>query len=524
MGTKNVVRTVAAALSMLIAFAAGPIGQAVAQQEAAEPTNAQLLERIEALEKALAELRKQPPGSPTAATAACEPAESPASRPASTVAVKRAPAGEAPPPATTQGEAGGVSTSDVARSDAPAVQAAGERPAVEAKPAKATAGYKDGYFIASGDGSYKLKLGGYLQADGRSFVDGGSDDVNQFTIRRARLDLRGTLATRFGFRLMPDFSDSDLTLQDAYVEADFAPWLELRAGKFKTPFGLERLQGSTDLPFVERGLTSNLAPGRDVGVRLGGDVWDGRLDYKLAVLNGVPDGDDGDTDVNDAVDVVARLFATPFSTSMYSPFRGVGVGLAATYGREQGSSSNEQLPKFKTAGRATFFRYTEEGDDAVADGDHYRVSPQALWYEGSFGLLTEYVRSSQQVSRDDERAWVANDAWQIRSSYLLTGEKASMDGVVPNAPFDFGGGHWGAWELALRWSSLDVDNTAFKKGFADPAESARHADGLATAINWYLNRNVALYLHYEHTTFGGGDDTGDRENEDVFLTRMQVVF
>jgi len=107
---------------------------------------------------------------------------------------------------------------------------------------------------------------------------------------------------------------------------------------------------------------------------------------------------------------------------------------------------------------------------------------------------------------------------------VLTGEKATPEYLVPDRPFDFGGGHWGAWQLALRWSSLDVDGTAFRFGFADSTSSARHADAIAAAINWYLNRSVSVYLDYEHTMFGGGDGSGDRVDEDLFLTRMQLEF
>ena len=47
-------------------------------------------------------------------------------------------------------------------------------------------------------------------------------------------------------------------------------------GVLKTPFGIERLQSASEIPFVERALTNNLIPGRDVGVRIG------RLGLKLS--------------------------------------------------------------------------------------------------------------------------------------------------------------------------------------------------------------------------------------------------
>ncbi len=486
---------------------------------AGEPTNAELLDRIEELEKALADVRAQAEKAATACEAREDAERSvadsrPAASPAASAAEEAAPApGTAYPTAATD-------------TPSPTV-----RPVVvvdthgESLSDRMTAGYKDGFFLASRDGTYKLKLRGYVQADSRFFVDhGGGDD--EFTIRRARLELRGTLAERYKFQLMPDFTEDGVSIEDALVDIEFAPWMELRAGKFKTPFGIERLQSSTALPFVERSLVDNLVPSRDIGLRLGGKLGDGAYEYQLAVMNGVRDGSSGNGDLNDSVDVVGRVFAQPFANKQYSILRGAGAGIAGTYGKEQGDEDDDELSSYRTAGRREFFEWENSGDGTIADGGHWRVSPQAKWYEGPVGVLGEYVLSSQQVSYDGTRAWVGNQAWQIRTHVMLTGEDATMKGVEPDRPFNFGEGDCGAWELALRWSSLDVDPEVFRKDFADPDESARSADALAAAVNWYLNGNVAIYFHYEHTMFGGGgeDGDGDRDAEDVFLTRLQIAF
>jgi phosphate-selective porin OprO/OprP len=65
--------------------------------------------------------------------------------------------------------------------------------------------------------------------------------------------------------------------------------------------------------------------------------------------------------------------------------------------------------------------------------------------------------------------------------------------------------------------------------FADLTTAAEEATAWAVGFNWYLNQNVKLVLDYEHTTFeGGGDGTaaspGDRENEQVLLSRLQLYF
>lgn len=507
----------------------------------AEPSVTELLERIEALERALAEVKEQCSAKAAPCEAGAEAA--PAGRiravrkPAAGAAVAQgfpspddAAAGEPPAVrrATTHGDdALPEAAVDIGEDTDARVQAwpAPEEQAAAAAPPRALAGYRNGFFLRTDDGDYRLTFNGYVQADSRWFADDRtSDDTDEFLIRRARFEMRADIFDRFELRLEPDFAGGSVSLPEASIEVDFARWLDVRAGKQRTPFGIERLQGASDLPFLERALTDNLIPGRDVGIRARGTVLGGGLEYALAVMNGVADGTNDDEDFNDGVDVVARLFATPWVPHMYSPLRGLGFGVAGSYGRDQGDADDQdRLPSYETSGDRDFFRWD---GDSYADGNHYRVSPQMSWFEGPVGLLSEYVLSSQRVANDDvdERGTVSNQAWQVRTNWMLTGERATMEDVVPNAPFDFGGGDWGAFELALRWSSLDVDPEVFEKEFANPERSARHADALGMAINWYLNRHVAFYLNYERTMFGGGAEDGDRPSEDAFLTRLQLKF
>jgi phosphate-selective porin OprO/OprP len=404
----------------------------------------------------------------------------------------------------------------------------------ERKKEKPTAGYQDGFFVNSKDGKYKLKVGGYVHADSRWALDEADNrTVDAFTIRRARLDIRGTLAERFEFRLMPDFAGSSLVLQDAYVDHKFAPWAVLRAGKFKTPYGLERLQSATSLTFIERSLVDNLVPNRDLGLQLYGDFRQGEIGYQLAVLNGVVDGGSTDADVNDAVDIAARVFAHPFKNTSIVPLQGLGLGVAGTWGEEQGTAASPQLPQFRTSSRNSYFRYAADtpataAGTTIADGTHWRVSPQAYYYWGPFGSLFEYGLSAQDLRKGDTTGTTENDAWQIRASYVLTGEANTYRGITPDNPFNFGGGGWGAWELAFRYAQLNIDGETFTDGFANRKSSASQIDALTAGINWWLNRNILWQLNYEHAAFEDGAATDDvlrdRDPENVFLTRIQFVF
>ena len=101
----------------------------------------------------------------------------------------------------------------------------------------------DGLAVRSADGASSLRLRGYLQTDGRLFIaEEAVSNNDTFLIRRARPVLEGTVYGRFDFKLMPDFGQGQSVLYDAYVDVRFIPALKLRAGKFKPPIGLERLQ------------------------------------------------------------------------------------------------------------------------------------------------------------------------------------------------------------------------------------------------------------------------------------------
>jgi phosphate-selective porin OprO/OprP len=124
------------------------------------------------------------------------------------------------------------------------------------------------------------------------------------------------------------------------------------AGKFKGPFGLERLQLSPNNRLIELGLPSDLVPNRDLGLQVSGTFAfaTGTLIYQIGWFNGVADGTSTDAnatpdvDNNDAKDWAARLFAQPFSTTDLPTLRGLGAGIAATYVKQVGTAANTLLP------------------------------------------------------------------------------------------------------------------------------------------------------------------------------------
>lgn len=454
-----------------------------------------------------------------------------------------------------------------------------------------------GFGLESADGKNSIKFSGLLQADYRSFQDGANDvrgrsnnragsldpatgfhDANDTALlRRVRPTIQGTLFGKYDFRFTPDFAGGGASAVDAYLDARLDPAFKIRAGKYKPFVGLERLQGGGDLKFVERSYVTNaILPNRDLGVSIYGDILGDKLNYAFGVNNGVVDGGNisTGTEFDGSKEVTARLFATPFKDET-NALSGLGFGIAGTYTNIDGErnldftntsaadATRNGLPSYLTDGQQTFFRY---GGTAVADGKRTRITPQAYYYYGPFGLITEYARVNQEVSLlnngtsnastvfvDGSSKKLSHSAWQVAASYLLTGEDASFKGVKPKSDFDLDKGGWGAWELVARYSEINLDSDTFKNNagvlaadngttltsaYSDLSKSAKSAKSWVAGVNWYLNQNAKIQLNYERTSFDGGaavnnaignpgvggSNIKDRDTEKAILARFQVAF
>jgi phosphate-selective porin OprO and OprP len=390
----------------------------------------------------------------------------------------------------------------------------------------ATASSKDGFSIKSADGKFAVRLKGLVQADGRFFLsDSAVPATNTFFIRRARPILEATVGKYLEFRVQPDFGQGATVLFDAYTDVKIAPALAVRAGKFKPAVDLERYQSASDIVFAERALATNLAPNRDVGLQLSGDIGSGVFTWQAGVFNGVPDLGNGDGDVSDAKDFAGRVFFQPFKAGTLG---GLGVGVAGTTGLERGTAAAPALASYRTPGQQTWFRYagstTTPANNVFADGRRARLAPQAYLYTGPLGLHAEYIQSWQAVSRAGAATVkLKHTAWQTTGSFFLTGEKNSFKSAAPKKAFDPKAGTFGALELAARYSELSIDDATFPT-FASAASTPSKAKAWAVGVNWYLARAIKVVVDYEHTTFTGGTVAGDREAENFVVTRVQHSF
>jgi phosphate-selective porin OprO/OprP len=111
---------------------------------------------------------------------------------------------------------------------------------------------------------------------------------------------------------------------------------------------------------------------------------------------------------------------------------------------------------------------------------------------GPFSAQAEFTRSWVQGSKGlrDSQLW----GLYAFVSYFLTGEQRAYDlgngrfgRVRPRANFNPTQGDWGAWEIAARYSYLDLNDGDLTGG--------RLWD-LTAGINWYLYPNLRLMFNY----------------------------
>ncbi len=163
--------------------------------------------------------------------------------------------------------------------------------------------------------SHKIKVGMRVQAWYQYMEDGKGDDndkaLNDFMVRRAYFYIKGQATEKVGFfahlaadRIGQDGLDkpsvglgSGFAVRDAWVNYKFSDAFTFQIGRMYIPFtrffGTESTFGllTLELPFSQGGVrgapffTSKV--GRDDGVVLWGNPFDGKIQYRFGVSEGV---------------------------------------------------------------------------------------------------------------------------------------------------------------------------------------------------------------------------------------------
>lgn len=367
-----------------------------------------------------------------------------------------------------------------------------------------------GFRIEEPGSGAELRIRGTLQSDALFFLRDRNDQNDRFEIRRGRISITGKMGI-FAFRIDPQFTPGSVVLLDAYVDVQLLDQaLVLRSGKMKIPLGVELNQPVTTLILPERGLSTLLVPSRDIGAELMGDIGEGALSVSAGIFGGAADGVAPEGNTDDHMDGAAGLWFWPLHAFDLPEAGKLGLGVAGSFGWEQGNEDNSGLGRYRTVGRDTFARY---GDDVLADGRRYRINPQLMWYWQSLGILAEYVESAQRVRSPTAVHTLRNQAWMAGASYVLTGEDAAYGGVTPSHS-------WGAFELAARYSELYLDEQARTQGFVSET-TPKLARSIGGSVNYWANAIMRAQLAFEQTRFRAW--TGrPRPKENALFARLQI--
>jgi hypothetical protein len=157
----------------------------------------------------------------------------------------------------------------------------------------------------------------YQWVEDGKVTSSGTEDLNDFLIRRAYLYLKGDVTDSVSFftHLATDKAgmdksasrgpvDDDVEWRDLWMTFNFCPAFMVQAGRMYIP--LTRNYGTTstkamlttDLPFLQGGSRGSILytskTGRDDGVTLWGNPMDGLLQYRFMVSEGVESSDNPD--------------------------------------------------------------------------------------------------------------------------------------------------------------------------------------------------------------------------------------
>jgi phosphate-selective porin OprO/OprP len=362
------------------------------------------------------------------------------------------------------------------------------------------------------------------QMDVRDFPsEPGTDSKDLFDLHRARVGIDGTMMKRFDYQIERELNDTTQPWRDVYVDARVVRALEVRAGQFKIPFGLDQLTGGMDLDFNYRSLAGTyLAPGRDVGVMLRGRLMNDIVRYQAGVFRQGGDNirsserSDPQTDRTFAGRVVVR----PWSGSKaHKMLRTLSAGMAFTSGDlPEGPNSL----RGKTVPGDAFF------DHLYVNGRRSRVGAEFQWRPASFGLQGEIMRARDQRLgqglENDNLPDVMADGWYVSGTWLATGER-KKDSVEPERPFLRRG--IGAVELAGRIEQLHSSSAGgVPTAFVSPRSAwiAPRTDTVWTAgVNWYLNDYFKLQANIirEQRLLNGGAIPGQ---QDVWSRVLRLQF
>lgn len=391
-----------------------------------------------------------------------------------------------------------------------------------------------------------VALTGFAQIDALYFDQDGASKANNGNIndyagfRRARLAAKGQLTENTGYYLEMDFAfPGRPSFMDVWVEQQNIPVLgNVRIGQFREPLSMEALTSVRDLMFLERALPFAFIPFRQIGVMSYNTALDDNMTWAASVYR-FPTDTYGNAYSDSGYGTSYRVTGIPIYDEACNQVLHLGLGYSYN---KFGSNTNgtpfggfRQSPEVgynigaSGAGGFTGPIFASTGALATATADNLFNVELAYAYE-SFLVQSEFFDVVVQDPTGNQNYTGA----YVMASYVLTGEhhkynkKAAAFGrVVPHR--NLGACGWGAWELAGRWSYIDLRDTPNVPGVPPVvgAYSATYLTDLTLGLNWYWNPYAKMQFNYIHA-FQNIKDNGAgvaaNTNTNIFGVRTQFDF
>ena len=428
----------------------------------------------------------------------------------------------------------------------PAIEAAMVDQPQSATPKKdtpLTAGWNgEHFYIKSADGQFSISPYGYVNTDYRVYSGDGAPS-NTFVLRNARFGFQGNYGSHFDFAILADAAaTTGAVVRDVYLNVRVKPEVQFQAGQFKAPFGQETGIGDTSLDFVERGFQSILYPSaasayRSPGAAFHGDIDGGVMQYWVGAFNGKGYALANTTN---QPEVIGRLRFYPWRKTKNEWLRQLAFGGSVDFGRSRGLSGDQSFNGTLPDGAYNFF------PQFPINGNIQRYNGEFTYLKGSFALRGEYDELNQDRTNIGSLQQgglgylslpvIRAKAWDVSTTYLLTGEKRPENGTPrvnrplfgPDTPGGQGRG-LGAWELAFRFTGIQANEpgTSFLQyytpGYVPTFD--QHTVEYTAGINWYPNYWVKYVANFSIDQLKQPSVIGQvPQNFFVFIQRLQFRF
>ena len=215
-----------------------------------------------------------------------------------------------------------------------------------------------------------------VQADMLLWSDVGPIE-DRFSWGSRRIGVNGELFNRVQFqveRAFQDDDDDDTPWRDVYVDVRIDRAFQVRGGRFKLPFSLERNTSRDDLDFIQRATAVRaISPSRDTGVMVHGRVANRMVEYEAGVFQHA-DGFDLTNDPNSwsalGAALSGRVIVSPIRDKADGPTRDLHFGVALV---------RNTMPEGLNSVVGRLFDNDRFSERMNVNGQRTRLGAEGLW-------------------------------------------------------------------------------------------------------------------------------------------------